>query len=107
MLSMIQQMENFYGGNNSGLFYVIVYKKFLNMLLSIRGFDAMIFEKSIFLFIWQSIDDISFNISGLFFWHQFLESYAFEIHKQFYKAGDFGKDLMFKIMIMILRSWGL
>ena len=36
-----------------------VYKKFLNMLLSIRGFDAMIFEKSIFLFIWQSIDDIS------------------------------------------------
>ena len=29
------------------------------MLLSIRGFDAMIFEKSIFLFIWQSIDDIS------------------------------------------------
>ena len=67
MLSMIQQMENFYGGNNSGLFYEIVYKKFLNMLLSIRGFDAMIFEKSIFLFIWQSVDDISFNISDLFF----------------------------------------
>ena len=100
-------MENFCGGYNSDLFYVIVYKKFLNMLLSIRGFDAMIFEKSIFLFIWQSIDDISFNISGLFFWHQFLESYAFEIRKQFYKAGDFGKDLMFKVMIMILRSWGL
>ena len=67
MLSMIQQMENFCGGYNSGLFYEIVYKKFLNMLLSIRGFDAMIFEKSIFLFIWQSIDDISFNISDLFF----------------------------------------
>ena len=48
MLSMIQQMENFCGGYNSDLFYEIVYKKFLNMLLSIRGFDAMIFEKAYF-----------------------------------------------------------
>ena len=31
------------------------------MLLQIHGFDAMIFEKSIFLFIWQSIDDISYT----------------------------------------------
>ena len=37
------------------------------MLLSIHGFDAMIFEKSIFLFIWQSIDDISDIYSDLFF----------------------------------------
>ena len=37
------------------------------MLLQSLGFDAMIFEKRIFLFIRQSIDDISLDISDLFF----------------------------------------